>query len=71
MTVGFGYVMVQAGDDIPLAGRVLRLQHNSHRSIRSQSIIPRPRQATENPPAIYAGGQSFASIPGGILLKLN
>ena len=48
MTVGFGYARVRAGGDIPLAGRVLRLQHNSHRSIRFQSIIPRRHQATEN-----------------------
>ena len=48
MAVGFDYAMVRTGGDMLLTGRVLRLQDNSHRSVRFQSIIPHRDQAMQN-----------------------
>ena len=63
MTVGFGFTRVQAGDDTPLAGRVLRLRHDLHRSIRFQNIIPPPHQAMENPPQSAPGVRVLPRFP--------
>ena len=57
--------MVRTSGDMPRAGRVLRLQDNSHRSVRFQSIIPRRHQAMQNRVRIGSGARVLPRFQGG------